>query len=418
MFWTSRVAWLPSTPSSCGPASACSRALRTSLTACPVRPPPMPGNSTSSSSDRRRRPVRPPRRLVILPRRGPVPATGRGPAVTDRAPTLLGMIPGDVAVLAVTPPGRGEPCAVAPPRRPLPHRPGGRGRRGRPRGSRPTAPRAGCGGRPRRRPLPSWMPGCRSRGPGTSPRPTASSTAGGARPPASAGRRHTASRSRTCPLRPTGDLFEFAADAPPTEADTLVDAAGHLRGDHEEWLRDPAHLRGLGAGGARDRAPPARRGRGDLGAPGRHGALGVGGRGAVPRAAARRAADRPGAHRAAAGRRRRARGPTTGCRGGRHAARPRRARAAARARPGVDRPAQPRPGARACSTRWGSTCRTPASGCSSRTARCTRWSTPCSTGGATSGSPRPTATGGSTRTSAPTTGCAGGGRPATARPAG
>jgi len=45
------------------------------------------------------------------------------------------------------------------------------------------------------------------------------------------------------PAPPTGDLFEFAADSPPTGADTLVDTAGHLRGDHEEWLRDPDHLR-------------------------------------------------------------------------------------------------------------------------------------------------------------------------------
>ena len=64
-------------------------------------------------------------------------------------------------------------------------------------------------------------------------------------------------------------------------------------------------------------------------------------------------------------------------------------------------------------------CRTPASGCSSR------YRTDAPAGrraarlaAATSGSPRPTATGGSTRTSGPTTGCAGGGRPATARPAG
>ena len=48
----------------------------------------------------------------------------------------------------------------------------------------------------------------------------------------------------------------------------------------------------------------------------------------------------------------------------------------------------------------------------------TRSSTPCSTGGATSGSRRPTGTRGSTPTSAPTTGCAGGGPPATALPAG
>ena len=151
------------------------------------------------------------------------------------------------------------------------------------------------------------MPACRSRGPGTSPRRTGCSTAAGARPPASAGRPRTASPSRTCPRRPTGDLFEFAADARPADPDALVDADGHLRGDHEEWLRDPRHLRGLGAGGARDGAPAARRARrrrsvrlvGTV-------LLGVGGRGAVPRAAARRAADRPGAHRAAARRRRRA----------------------------------------------------------------------------------------------------------------
>ncbi|MFL6079291.1 MAG: DNA polymerase [Ornithinibacter sp.] len=44
------------------------------------------------------------------------------------------------------------------------------------------------------------------------------------------------------PAPPTGDLFEFAANTPPIGPDSLVDAAGHLRGDHEEWLRDPAHL--------------------------------------------------------------------------------------------------------------------------------------------------------------------------------
>ena len=37
---------------------------------------------------------------------------GRFRALTDRAPTLLGMIPGEVAVLAVTPPGHGEPWAA------------------------------------------------------------------------------------------------------------------------------------------------------------------------------------------------------------------------------------------------------------------------------------------------------------------
>ena len=155
------------------------------------------------------------------------------------------------------------------------------------------------------------------------------------------------------PAPPTGDLFEFAANTPPIGADTLVDAAGHLRGDHEEWLRDPAHLRRVGAGGARHGAPAARRGRGRLGAPGRHGAVRVGGRGAVPRAAPRRAADRPGAHRAAARRRGRpaARRPT-----------PRSWPPGAPATrsvlrhvpgPGVDRPAQPGAGARAAQRRGG-----------------------------------------------------------------
>ena len=46
----------------------------------------------------------------------------------------------------------------------------------------------------------------------------------------------------TVPAPPTGDLFEFASEGAPLAADALVDGAGHLRGDHEAWLRDPAHL--------------------------------------------------------------------------------------------------------------------------------------------------------------------------------
>ena len=39
------------------------------------------------------------------------------------------------------------------------------------------------------------------------------------------------------------DLFEFAApDEPGPGPDELVDPAGHLRGDSERWLADPAHL--------------------------------------------------------------------------------------------------------------------------------------------------------------------------------
>lgn len=44
------------------------------------------------------------------------------------------------------------------------------------------------------------------------------------------------------PAAPTGDLFEFAADAPTAAPDSVVDPAGHVRGDHEEWLREPGHL--------------------------------------------------------------------------------------------------------------------------------------------------------------------------------
>jgi DNA polymerase I len=46
------------------------------------------------------------------------------------------------------------------------------------------------------------------------------------------------------PAPPTGDLFEFAADEPPTAADELLDRSGYLRGDHDEWLGDPQHLEG------------------------------------------------------------------------------------------------------------------------------------------------------------------------------
>ncbi len=46
------------------------------------------------------------------------------------------------------------------------------------------------------------------------------------------------------PGAPTGDLFEFAAGVTGSGAGggDLVDAAGHLRGDAQRWLADPAHL--------------------------------------------------------------------------------------------------------------------------------------------------------------------------------
>jgi DNA polymerase-1 len=87
-----------------------------------------------------------------------------------------------------------------------------------------------------------WRPASLSRGPGTSPRRTGSCTAGGARPRACAGAAAHGIPTDTAPAPPTGDLFEFASEAAPLAADALVDGAGHLRGDHESWLRDPAHL--------------------------------------------------------------------------------------------------------------------------------------------------------------------------------
>jgi DNA polymerase-1 len=43
------------------------------------------------------------------------------------------------------------------------------------------------------------------------------------------------------PAPPGGDLFDLVAPALPPH-DVLVDAAGHLRGDHRVWAGDPAHL--------------------------------------------------------------------------------------------------------------------------------------------------------------------------------
>ena len=109
------------------------------------------------------------------------------------------------------------------------------------------------------------------------------------------------------PAPPTGDLFEFVVRTRGRPAaDALLDADGHLRGDHEEWLREPAHLEAWARAALETAAPAARRRGGDLGAARRHGALRVGGGGAVPRAATGRPADRPGAHRGARRRRRRA----------------------------------------------------------------------------------------------------------------
>ncbi|GAA4406579.1 bifunctional 3'-5' exonuclease/DNA polymerase [Fodinibacter luteus] len=44
------------------------------------------------------------------------------------------------------------------------------------------------------------------------------------------------------PDPPSEDLFEFAADRGSADPDALLDGAGHVRGDHARWLGDPAHL--------------------------------------------------------------------------------------------------------------------------------------------------------------------------------
>ncbi len=41
---------------------------------------------------------------------------------------------------------------------------------------------------------------------------------------------------------PTGDLFELVSDRGPADPDAAALPDGHLRGDHADWLRDPAHL--------------------------------------------------------------------------------------------------------------------------------------------------------------------------------
>jgi len=152
------------------------------------------------------------------------------------------MIPGEVAVLVVTPPGRGEPCAA------LLH-----------------------DGRCEVGPLAELVEAVRRLEVDRSPRWVWWSAEAAAAPLVDAGIAVTrawdvaeahrllhggwSATAGQCwavahgipvedvPAPPTGDLFEFAADTEPTAADALVDAGGHLRGDHAEWLREPAHLR-------------------------------------------------------------------------------------------------------------------------------------------------------------------------------
>src|SRR6188768_4278912 len=157
--------------------------------------------------------------------------------MTEHAPTLLGMIPGEVAVLAVGPPGPGGPCAA------LLHD-----------GHCHTGPSAEVVEAARRLEAdrsPRWV--WWSAEAGAAPLVDAGVPVARAWDVAEAHRLLNGGWSATAgqcfasahgmpldgvPAPPTGDLFEFAADAPATPADAAVDASGYLRGDHDDWLRD------------------------------------------------------------------------------------------------------------------------------------------------------------------------------------
>ena len=150
------------------------------------------------------------------------------------------MIPGDVAVLAVTPPGHGERCAA------LLHE--GRCRTG------PLAEVVEAARRLEADRSPRWV--WWSAEAAAAPLVDAGVPVARAWDVAEAHRLLHGGWSATAgqcwavahgipvedvPAPPTGDLFEFAADSPPTGADTLVDTAGHLRAWAEATL-ETAHL--------------------------------------------------------------------------------------------------------------------------------------------------------------------------------
>src|SRR5512139_4251215 len=162
--------------------------------------------------------------------------------MTHPAPTLLGMIPGDLAALAVTPPGRGEPHAA------LVHAGGCR--------TGPLAEVVDAARRLEAERSPRWV--WWSAESAAAPLVDAGVPVARAWDVAEAHRLLHGGWSATAgqcwaaahgipveevPAPPTGDLFEFAAGAPVTDPEALVDADGHLRGDAEQWLADPGHLR-------------------------------------------------------------------------------------------------------------------------------------------------------------------------------
>ena len=161
--------------------------------------------------------------------------------MTDLAPTLLDMIPGDVAALALTPPGRGETWAV------LVHDDVAL--------TGPVDDVVVLAGELERTRSPRWVWWSAE---------SAAAPLVDARLPvarawdvreahrllhggwsATAGQCWAAAHGipvEDVPEPPTGDLFEFAAERGPVDPEQLLDDAGHLRGDHEEWLSDPRHL--------------------------------------------------------------------------------------------------------------------------------------------------------------------------------
>lgn len=157
------------------------------------------------------------------------------------APTLVAMIPGDVAALAVTPAGRGERYAALLDERSC--------RTG------PLAEVLAAAARLEAERSPRWVWWSAEAAAG----PLVESGVAVARAwdiaeahrllhggwSATAGMCWAAAHGipvADVPAPPTGDLFEFASTDGTADTDALVNPGGHLRGDHQEWLADPAHL--------------------------------------------------------------------------------------------------------------------------------------------------------------------------------
>ena len=166
--------------------------------------------------------------------------------MTGAAPTLLDMVPGDVAALVVTPPGRGERYAA------LLHR-----------GTCRTAPLAdvvAMAASLEREAAPRWVwwsaedaaaPLVDARIPLARAWDVAEAHrllhGGWSAAPGECWAAAHGIPVEDVPSPPTDDLFEFAGrEDAPADPDSPVDVRGHLRGDHDEWRTDPAHLEAWG----------------------------------------------------------------------------------------------------------------------------------------------------------------------------